>query len=71
LRLDPAQNGARNNLAMTLLDLKCVKEAREQIAQIDVGKLEGPLVAAVRDTQKQSEAAPHGGTAERCNYQAR
>jgi tetratricopeptide (TPR) repeat protein len=72
LRLDPAQNGARNNLAMTLLDLKCGDEAREQLAQIDVGKLEGPLAAAVRDTQKQIEAAaPHGGTGERCGYQAR
>src|SRR6185295_12226230 len=43
LRLDPAQNGARNNLAMTLLDLKCASEARAQIAQIDLAKLQGPL----------------------------
>lgn len=71
LRLDPAQNGARNNLAMTLLDLKCASEARAQISQIDVAKLQGPLADAVRDTQKQIDAATHDGADDHCAYSTR
>lgn len=69
LQLNAGQTGARNNLAMTLLDLKCPGAARAQIAQIDVAKLEGPLADAVRDTQKQIDAAPREETS--CHYSAR
>jgi tetratricopeptide (TPR) repeat protein len=53
LRLDPAQAGARNNLAMTLLDLGCPREASETLAPLDPASLQGPLAEAVRDTRAQ------------------
>jgi tetratricopeptide (TPR) repeat protein len=56
LRLDPALAGARNNLAMTLLDLGCPHEARETLAPLDPASLQGPLAEAVRDTRAQIEA---------------
>jgi len=56
LHLDASQTGARNNLAMTLLDLGCVGQARAQLDKIDSAQLKEPLRAAVRDTHAQIEA---------------
>ena len=61
LRLDPAQIGARNNLAQALLELQCASAARTQLAAIDLAAIrEGPLRDAVLDTVRkagQTEAA--------------
>jgi tetratricopeptide (TPR) repeat protein len=58
LRLDPAQVGARNNLAQALLDLKCPQKARAQLATIDLAALrEGALRAAVLDTLSRANQA--------------
>lgn len=56
LKVDPAQNGARNNLAMTLLELDCPRSARTELERIDVTQLTGPLADATRDTRAQIEA---------------
>ena len=58
LTLDPGQNGARNNLAMTLLELGCPLEARLQIEKIDISTLEGPLREAAADTKAQIKSKP-------------
>ncbi len=69
LKIDPAQNGARNNLAMTLLELGCPKEAGVEIAKIDATKVEGPLGEAVRDTKAQIDAQRNAGQQEPgCSY---
>lgn len=56
LRLDSNLSGARNNLALTLLDLGCARQAQEQLDRIDIAQLKGALRDAVEDTQKQIEA---------------
>jgi hypothetical protein len=56
LRLDGSHTGARNNLAMTLLDLGCLRQASEQLEKIDITRLSAPLRAAVMDTRAQLEA---------------
>jgi hypothetical protein len=56
LSLDDSQAGARNNLAMTLLELGCAEEAREQLVKIDIQQLAGPLRDAVQDTRAQVAA---------------
>jgi hypothetical protein len=48
--------GARNNLAMTMLDLSCPQQAREQLERIDIAQLKQPLRDAVTDTRAQLEA---------------
>jgi predicted Zn-dependent protease len=70
LKIDPAQHGARNNLAMTLLELGCPKEAGAEIGKIDMTRVEGPLREAVRDTKAQIEAQRNAGQREPvCSYQ--
>ena len=58
LQIDPQQAGARNNLAMALLESGCVAHAREQIARIDQASLGERLRAAVQDTQRQIDSRP-------------
>jgi hypothetical protein len=58
LQLDPALAGARNNLAMTLLELGCPASARREMQQIDIASLQDPLRAAATDTARQIDA--HG-----------
>jgi hypothetical protein len=71
VRLDPSQNGARNNLAMTLLDLQCVNEARAEIGQIDLTTIQGPLAEAIRDTRAQIDARTASSGGVRCPLQLR
>lgn len=62
LNIDSALVGARNNLAMTLLDQGCPAAARREIEKIDAGALGGSLREAVQDTRKQIDA--RGATAD-------
>lgn len=71
LKVDPAQSGARNNLAMTLLDLGCAKEARAEIEKLDAAKLEGALAEAARDTREQIERVIGAGGMRVCAYTPR
>jgi hypothetical protein len=66
LQLDPAQDGARNNLAMTLLDLDCPRSARDAIEKIDASKLSGALAVAVTDTRAQITARGDSADAPAC-----
>lgn len=56
LRLDGSESGARNNLAMTLLELGCPHAARAQVETIAKDALADPLRAAVEDTRSQIAA---------------
>lgn len=61
LRIDNAQPAAHNNLAMTLLDMGCATQARQQIEQIDVDKLDARLRSEVMDTRRQIDAGGDAG----------
>lgn len=61
LKLDEAQPAARNNLAMTLFEMGCVAQARQQLAHIDVNQLDGRLRNEVADTLRQVNAATDSG----------
>jgi tetratricopeptide (TPR) repeat protein len=63
LRIDGANAGARNNLAMTLLDLGCPAHAREQLDTIRDADLQSPLREAVFDTRHRVADAVSGGPA--------
>ena len=59
VRLDRSNAGARNNLAMTFVELGCPAQARAQLDAIDRTSLSGPLHAAVEDTSARlAEARP-------------
>jgi tetratricopeptide (TPR) repeat protein len=62
LRLDATQNGARNNLAQTLLDLRCPRRARALLDGLDVPALTPALRDAVLDTRRQAELAEGAGS---------
>ncbi len=68
LQIDSAQSGARNNLAMTLLDLGCPQAAKAEIERISAAQPSGGLAEAVADTRKQIEA--HAGTADKASCPA-
>lgn len=57
LAIDPSNIGARNNLAMTLLDLGCSERAREQLGKIDIESVPSALHAAVLDTRQRVAAS--------------
>jgi tetratricopeptide (TPR) repeat protein len=57
LNIDSSLAGARNNLAMTLLDQGCPAAARREIDRIDAGALSGAMRDAVQDTRTQIEAS--------------
>lgn len=57
LRVDGSHVGARNNLAMTLLDLGCPTRALAQLAHVNIDTLQPPLREAVLDTRQRVEAA--------------
>jgi hypothetical protein len=52
IRIDGTNVGARNNLAMTLLDLGCPNRARQQLESVIETDLESPLREAVSDTRE-------------------
>jgi tetratricopeptide (TPR) repeat protein len=54
--LDPALVGARNNLAMALLELGCPASAQRELDRIDRDPLQGALRDAVADTARQITA---------------
>lgn len=56
LKLDGSQDAARNNLAMTLLDLGCPQAARSEVERIRLTAASGELAESVADTRKQIEA---------------
>jgi len=57
VRLDGSNIGARNNLAMTLLELGCPSRAREQLEEVKDAELKSPLREAVLDTRQRLAAA--------------
>jgi len=57
LQIDATQAGARNNLAMTLLEMGCVAEARREIDAIDASSLDSRMRDEVADTRKQIDGA--------------
>jgi tetratricopeptide (TPR) repeat protein len=63
LGIDHSQPAARNNLAMALLEMGCATQARQQIEQIDVDKLDARLRSEVMDTRRQIDA---GSDSARC-----
>jgi tetratricopeptide (TPR) repeat protein len=66
--LDPSLAGARNNLAMVLLELGCSAAARAQLDRIDQGTLQGALREAVADTARQVQARTPGPDAGTCVF---
>jgi hypothetical protein len=56
LGVDGTNVGARNNLAMTLLDLGCPNRARQQLDTVDDTDLKSPLREAVLDTRQRLAA---------------
>jgi hypothetical protein len=56
LRVDSANVGARNNLAMTLLDLGCPNRARQQLDPIDDADVQPALRESVNDTRERLAA---------------
>jgi len=50
LDVDPSLAGARNNLAMALMELGCTDQARLELGKIEVQSLSGSLRAEVEDT---------------------
>lgn len=59
LRLDPALAGARNNLAMALLELGCPAAAADELQRIDATALDPAMRAAIADTGRQVQARVH------------
>jgi hypothetical protein len=57
LRLEPTHAGARNNLAMTLLERGCPHAARLQLDKIDVTSLDVALRESVADTSRQVDSS--------------
>jgi tetratricopeptide (TPR) repeat protein len=57
LRVDQSNVGARNNLAMTLVELGCPARARAQLESVDMGLVDGSLKEAVLDTRRRVDAA--------------
>jgi len=72
LRLEPGHAGARNNLAMTLLEQGCARAARQQLDMIDVAGLNEAMREAVIDSSRQVDAklgldkVPYGISTENC-----
>jgi tetratricopeptide (TPR) repeat protein len=66
LRIDNTQIAARNNLAMTLLDLGCARAARMEMASIPASGLAGELAESVADTRKQIEQRSTGRDESSC-----
>jgi tetratricopeptide (TPR) repeat protein len=57
LRIDGTNVGARNNLAMTLLDLGCPARARAQLEKVNDSELNPSLREAILDTRRRLDAA--------------
>ena len=66
LALDAALAGARNNLAMVLLEQGCPASARTQLELVDMSALSGSLVEAITDTRKQLEALGNAADTPTC-----
>src|SRR5262245_47455466 len=64
LAIDGSNAGARNNLAMTLLDLGCLQSARAQIEQVSTDALHGSLLTAVEDTRARIASKSASASAE-------
>ena len=59
VQMDATQVGARNNLAMTLLELGCVAEARRQVDAIDSTTLDTRMRDEIADTRRQIDDGTH------------
>jgi hypothetical protein len=66
LNLDGTQNAARNNLAMTLLDLGCPQAARAEMERISGTNLAGELAESITDTRRQIDAKSSARDAASC-----
>jgi tetratricopeptide (TPR) repeat protein len=66
LALAPELAGARNNLAMTLLELGCPGLARQHLDLIDIGDLPAGMHDAVADTRRQIESRSSTADAATC-----
>jgi tetratricopeptide (TPR) repeat protein len=67
LKLDSTQDAARNNLAMTLLDLGCPQAARTEIGRVTTSGLAGELAESIADTRKQIEARGQAADEAKCS----
>lgn len=67
LQLEPALAGARNNLAMTLLELGCPAAARREVERIDAVGLNPALRDAIADTSRQIQAQAQSTDAAGCS----
>ena len=67
LRLDPELAGARNNLAMALLEQGCPLAARRELERIDVDALSPAMREAIADTGRQTRASAQPADAPGCS----
>lgn len=67
LQLDPGLAGARNNLAMALLELGCPVAARREVERIDATGLGAALGEAIDDTVRQIGARAQAADAASCS----
>jgi len=72
LAVDASQVGARNNLAVALLEAGCVNQARGEIEQIDATALGERMRLEVLDTRRQIESrrGTGGSSVENCGVAA-
>ena len=61
--MDATQAGARNNLAVALLESGCTSQARDEIARIDTTRVGERMKAEILDTQRQIDSRPAGNGA--------
>lgn len=66
LQLDGANTAARNNLAMTLLDLGCPESAQAEWRRINLSQGDSQLAESVADTRRQIAARLPSGNAPIC-----
>lgn len=67
IALDPQLSGARNNLAMALLELGCPSAARRELDRIGRGELSGALREAVEDTARRIGSRPMSTDGDSCS----
>jgi tetratricopeptide (TPR) repeat protein len=66
LKIDSTQTAARNNLAMTLLDLGCPRTAQAEMDGIPTTGLAGELAESVADTRRQIAARANAADEAKC-----
>lgn len=67
LQLDAELAAARNNLAMTLLDMGCPRAARAELARISAQQVTAEIAESLADTSRQIEAQAGNPDSSRCD----